>query len=254
MSFIDDIVDLGSTAFKWMGGSGVGPSIARTALTGYALTKISSALKSNEKDDKSYKRITLDPDMENRIPVVYGKAAVPGIVIDAELTNSNKTMYYVVVLSEKTGNVTLGAGAASSFTFNSIYRDDCKLVFDTDGITVTKWIDRDGNEDTSPNGLIRVWCFNGNSQTPVVPTGYTNASLANAYAVMPGWTSTYMMNDLIFAIVRIDYNKEDKDITELGDFKFVLENSMTLPGDCMYDYMTNTRYGAGIDPAEINVS
>jgi hypothetical protein len=254
MSFIDDIVDLGSTAFKWMGGSSLGPSIARTALTGYALTKISSALKLNEKDDKSYKRITLDPDMDNRIPVVYGQASVPGIVIDAELTNDNKTMYYVIVLSEKTGNLTLGAGAASSFTFNSIYRDDCRLVFDTDGITVTKWFDRDGNEDTAPNGLIRVWCFNGNSQAPVVPVGYTNSSLSNAYAVMPGWTSAYMMNDLIFAIVRIDYNKEDKDITELGNFKFVLENSMNLPGDCMYDYMTNTRYGAGIAAAEINVS
>jgi hypothetical protein len=34
--------------------------------------------------------------------------------------------------------------------------------------------------------------------------------------------------------------------------RFKIQNSMTLPGDCIYDYMTNTRYGAGIDPAEIN--
>jgi len=254
MSFIDDIVDFGSTAAKWLGGSGVGPSIARTALTGYALTKLSSALKLNEKDDKSYSRITIDPNMDNRIPVVYGKAVVPGIVIDAELTNDNKTMYYVIVLSEKTGNIGLGAGAASSFTFLSVYRDDCQLVFDSDGITVTKWFDRDGNEDTSPNGLIRVWCFNGNSTSPVVPYGYTNSSLNNAYTVMPGWTSNHTMSDLVFAIVRIDYNKEDKNITQLGEFKFLVENSMSLPGDCMYDYMTNTRYGAGIPAAEINVS
>jgi hypothetical protein len=229
--------------------------LARTAITGYALSKLTDSInKSNEKEDNSYNRITVDPDMEHKIPVVYGKAAVPGIVTDAALTNSNKTMYYVVVLCEKTGNLNLGAGAASSFTFNSIYRDDCKLVFDTDGITVTKWIDRDGNEDTSPNGLIKVWCYNGSSLSPVVPLGYTNGSLTSAYTVMPNWTSAHAMSDLIFAIVRIDYNKEDKNITALGNFKFVLENSMNQPGDCMYDYMTNTRYGAGIAAAEINVS
>jgi hypothetical protein len=87
-----------------------------------------------------------------------------------------------------------------------------------------------------------------------VPYGYTNSSLNNAYTVMPGWTSNHTMSDLIFAIVRIDYNKEDKDISKIGNMKFKLTNSMTLPGDCMYDYMTNTRYGAGIPAAEINVS
>ena len=35
--------------------------------------------------------------------------------------------------------------------------------------------------------------------------------------------------------------------------KFHVTNSMTQPGDCIYDYMTNEMYGAGIDPAEISV-
>jgi hypothetical protein len=30
-----------------------------------------------------------------------------------------------------------------------------------------------------------------------------------------------------------------------------MKNTMTLPGDVLYDYMTNTRYGAGIPEAEI---
>jgi hypothetical protein len=34
---------------------------------------------------------------------------------------------------------------------------------------------------------------------------------------------------------------------------FVIENSMKLAGDCLYDLMTNTRYGAGINPEEIYV-
>jgi hypothetical protein len=28
---------------------------------------------------------------------------------------------------------------------------------------------------------------------------------------------------------------------------------MTLPGDCVFDYMTNTRYGAGIPKEEIDL-
>ncbi len=256
MSFIDDIVDLGSSALKWIGGNGIGPSLARTAITGYALTKLSAAInKDNETaEDKSYQRLQLDPDTENRIPVVYGTAVVSGIITDAELTNSNRTMYFCLTLSEMTGNITLGAGAASSFTFKKIYWDDNELVFDTDGITVTKWIDREGNEDTTPNGFIKVYCFNGNSETPVVPLGYTNNSLSNAYNVMPNWTEAHQMNDLVFAIVRVDYNKEDKDISKIGNMKFKLTNTMTLPGDCMYDYMTNTRYGAAIPATEIFVS
>jgi hypothetical protein len=58
------------------------------------------------------------------------------------------------------------------------------------------------------------------------------------------------MSNLVFVIVRVDYNK-DKNITGLGDLTFEIKNSMKLPGDCLYDYMTNTRYGAGIDAVGI---
>jgi len=30
-----------------------------------------------------------------------------------------------------------------------------------------------------------------------------------------------------------------------------MSNSMTMPGDVLYDMMTNTTYGAGIAPADI---
>ena len=58
------------------------------------------------------------------------------------------------------------------------------------------------------------------------------------------------MSELVFCIVKIKYNKE-KDITSLGEMEFKLNNTLTLPGDVIYDYMTNERYGAGIDSAEI---
>jgi hypothetical protein len=39
---------------------------------------------------------------------------------------------------------------------------------------------------------------------------------------------------------------KDKGITGLPNMRFHVTNSMTLPGDCLLDYMTSTRYGAGI--------
>jgi hypothetical protein len=69
---------------------------------------------------------------------------------------------------------------------------------------------------------------------------------------MLDWTANHTMNNLVFVIVRIEYNK-DKGITGLGNLLFKVNNTITLPGDCLYDYMTNTRYGAGISPAEINL-
>jgi hypothetical protein len=61
------------------------------------------------------------------------------------------------------------------------------------------------------------------------------------------------MEDLIFVLVRVDYNRE-KNITGLADMLFHVTNSMMLPGDCVYDYLTNTRFGAGISSADILTS
>jgi hypothetical protein len=59
------------------------------------------------------------------------------------------------------------------------------------------------------------------------------------------------MSDLVFAIVKVDYNR-DKNVTSIGDYQFKITNSMKLGGDCLFDYATNTRYGAGIRLADIS--
>jgi len=74
--------------------------------------------------------------------------------------------------------------------------------------------------------------------------------LVSANGIMPSWTPEHTMDDLVFAIVRVDYNR-DKNITALGDVKFKIKNTMSQPGDVIFDYMTNTRYGAGIPAEEI---
>jgi hypothetical protein len=135
---------------------------------------------------------------------------------------------------------------------------DQKLNFDADGITVASSTTRDAVVNTTLDGLVEVYCYAGSSATPVVPTGYSNAGLTPAYTVLQNagipaglrWSSTDTMNDLVFAIVKITYNK-DKSVTGLPEVIFDIENSMKQAGDCIYDYMTNTRYGAGIPAGEI---
>jgi hypothetical protein len=105
------------------------------------------------------------------------------------------------------------------------------------------------------DNLVKIYCFNGASNNPVRPNhpsaGYSTSALGTAYSVVPTWTSAQAMNDLIFAVVEVNYNR-DRGVTAIPTMKFKLTNSMTQPGDCLYDYMTNTRYGAGIDPTEIS--
>jgi hypothetical protein len=260
MSFLDSLIDIGRSAVNFFTGNSIGANLARTALTGYALNRVTRSInKENEAASEQTKqidpgvRLQVNPDTEYRVPVVYGEAIIGGAVTDAVLTNSNQTMFYCLTICEKTGNVNLGAGAASTFTFREIYWDDNRLAFASNGIDVIGYYDKTGTFCDTIGGQVKVYCYAGSSTTPVVPLGYTNGSLSNAYSIMPNWTSNHTMNDLIFAIVRVDYNAE-KNVKGLGNMRFRIQNSMTQPGDCLYDYMTNTRYGAGINPAEIYTS
>jgi len=255
MSFLDSLADFGKSALGFLGGNNIAGQLARTALTGFALNKITRSINKENQVDNSTRvdpgvRLQVDPNPEHRVPVVYGTAILSGAVTDAVLTNSNQTMFYCITICEKTGNVNLGAGSASAFTFMDIYWNDNRLAFASNGIDVTGFYDKAGVLCNTINGAVKIYCYAGNSDTPVVPNGYVNPTLYPAYSIMPNWTNAHDMTDLIFAIVRVDY-AADKNIKGLGNIKFKIRNSMTQPGDCLYDYMTNTRYGAGIDPAEI---
>lgn len=256
MSFLDDLV---RGAGSFLGGNSLGGALARTALTGLALNQLSKSINNSTATSQPDPGVRLQSpaDPEKSVPVVYGKAVLGGILTDAVLSADNLTMHFCFTICEKTGLTNLGSGAASQFTFNSIYWNDAKLFFDpTDGVTVKYSEDRDGNKDTAIDGLIEVYCYAGNRSTPAAVSGYTLPTVvggASADTIMPNWTTNHNMTDLIFVIVKMTYNKE-KNVTSVGNFKFEIENSMKAAGDCLYDYMTNTRYGAGLDPSEIYVS
>ncbi len=251
MSFLSGIGSFLGKAVGFLTGPGIGSTLARTVIAGYALRKLSAgALKGNDtQDDENIDegvRLQVRPNSTNRIPVLYGTAYFGGIISDAELASNNQTMYYCVTLCEKTGTGT--DSVASTYTFKDVYWNDTRIVFQSDGITADYAIDRDGNVDRNISGLVKIHCYAGDSNSPVAPQGYSNGSLPNASSVMPSWTSAQAMNDLVFIIVEVTYNRE-KSLTNLGEITVELENSLKEPGHVLYDYMKNAVFGAGI-PAD----
>lgn len=256
MSFIDSIVGYGKQALGLVTGSSIGGQLARTALLGFALSRVAaSANKANQQaqQDKGTE-LTLDPDSEYSVPVLYGDAYVTGKVTDAVLASNGIEMWVCFTLCEKTGN--LISGTPSVISFKEIYLDGMRLGFKADGITVQTIWDDSGNNSEQWADLIEVYPFNGGSTSPVSFTTEVIGNTSPAYSIMPGWTSLHTMNDLVFCIMKFRYNsQQNKKLTSIGkEIKFRLSNTMKLPGDCLNDYMTNDRYGAGIPATEIQVS
>lgn len=264
MSWFDDLVDTGKSLLSgvtnFFSGNSLGGNLAKTALLGYTLNRVNKSINKDNSSTTPPAAAAIDPGVrlqtppasDYKIPVLYGSGTFGGAITDAHLTADNQTMYFVLTLCEKTGNL-LSTSSASAFTFNDIFLNDNRVIFQSDGITADYMIDRDGNQDISIRNLVEVYCFAGNSTTPVVPEYYSNGSLSYAYNVMPNWTTTHTMDNTVFAIVKLTYSK-DKGVNRLPTMKFTLTNSMSLPGDCIYDYMTNTRYGCGISSTEIAAS
>lgn len=258
MSFINDIIKFG------LGRFGIEPSsdtatLVQSAVSELLNTKSSSAIKKSNKEPEIERteikaKLDIKADTKNQIPVVYGTSWVKGHLIDAQLTNNNCTMWYAIVLSEVTGD--LIDGTPSEIEIEQVNWNDQRLVFRTDGNTALQaqqfgYPNVPAND--SPRDQIFVYCYNNGSESPArVRNGGSSVQHGNAYDIMPGWTADHQMSNLVFAIVRVDYSAE-KDIKGLGDLTFKLKNTMTKPGDVLYDYMTNTLYGAGIPTTEIDV-
>jgi hypothetical protein len=269
MSWLDSIVDFGSKAIDtvggFFGGNSMGSTLLKTALTGLALNRVTKSInKSNDAVGRSGGsrpdapasvdpgvRIQTPADTEYKVPVLYGTAVFGGALIDARMTPDNQTMYYVYVLCENTGPL-MSTGQFSEISFGDIYWNDQRIIFQADGITANYTVDREGRVDRSTAGLVRVYCYRAGSAYGVVPEGYTGTVPA-ASTVVPGWDGNWAMTGLAFAVVRVDYNKE-KGITGMGNMTFQVSNSLNLPGDVLYDIMTNELYGANIAVEDIKVS
>lgn len=198
-------------------------------------------------------RIQFPPATNNKIPIVYGSANTKGTITDARLSSSdgqtNDTMTYLLVLSEKT--------ASGTFTIGDIYWNDQKLIMKTDAGSehiVASSIDQNGFGTTSTNfdGLIKVRVYSGsvsaaNQIFPLQSTGNTE----NARTTLDESDTNYQLNDLVFAVMQVKFSSE-KGTTGLGQITFQVNNSLKNPGDVWYDYCSNVRYGAGFTATSIN--
>lgn len=261
MSFLSSVFELGKKAVKFLSGDSIGANIAKTVVSGLAVRKINKAItrptvvppaaaREPERGiaiDEGV-RLQVDPDPNHAVPVVYGTATLGGAITDVHLEAQN-TLYVVFTICERTG-VKLSDGQQSVITFDEIRLNDQRVIFKTGGQTVDSTVDRDGNVDNSADGLIEIRCFNNGSNSAVIPTGSAGGNTQSAINFIPTWTSTDTMNQLVFAVVKITYNR-DRGITRIPEVAFRVSNTMKLPGDCIRDYMTNTRYGAAIPPQEI---
>lgn len=258
MSFFGGITNI------FTGGGALG-SLVRTVAMGYIVKKLSnSATKENETGSRNAEqknapgidngvRLQVPPAADEKIPVLYGSAFFGGIISDAVMSNNNQRMHYVLTLAEKTGTL-YSNSAVTSYSFGSIFYNDQTVTFNADGVTINYTTDRSGNRDDSLNGLVKIYCYAGGSGSANqrFPTG-TSGTAVNAYSVVSGWTSAHAMNNLVFAVVEVNYSAE-RNIKGIGDVKFQVTSSMNKPGDVIYDYATNNLYGANIANTEIDTT
>lgn len=251
MSFLSSLVDFGKSVFT----SGVASSIAKTVLLGFAINKLNTNVtRENNSGTNNIDRgvrLQVSPDAQEKIPVLYGEGYFGGNIFDARQVNNNETMWFALALCEKTGSKL--SGGSSSYNFKNVYVNNQRIVFKSDGITVDYAVDRQGVIDRSGEGLIKVYLYAGGPGAGVIPDGYSG-TVPNATSIFPNWSSgTHELEDLVFAVIRIDYNR-DRGITSLGDWLFDVDNSMKQPGDVLFDYLTNDTYGAGISANDIDTA
>jgi hypothetical protein len=160
-------------------------------------------------------------------------------------------MTYLLVLSEKT--------QTGTFEVGDMYWNDQPLVFYGDAgqeHVVCSSLDANNVQNTNLAGLVRIRIYNGgvaagNQIFPAQSTGNTASATSLLDQGDIKCPAGYALNDLIFAVVQLDYNSS-KGVTGLPQLTFELTNSLKNPGEVWYDYMTSDRYGAGISVDQIN--
>lgn len=210
---------VGGVAFK-AGATWFGTSLFTSILTGAALGH--SLFGNKRSDDKIFEEDKFNTWTENlTIPVVYGKRRLSGNVIYSRVSKDSKRLYLAVALCE---------GEVTSITD---IRADEELLGDLDGY-VRAAIQLGTSDQTAVS-----WLFSADE--PVERWKNT------AYIAFEFEASID-----IWSIPNITAVVEGRKIAFLGDdgWEFGYNNN---PIWCLYDLLTNTRFGVGIDPQYIDI-
>jgi len=239
-------------------------------------------------------QIMLGPATDNKVPVVYGSHVVAGIITDAILSTDQQTMWYVITFAEATdtnlGEISFGEVYYDNKLLIFDYNNPGEIL----GWQVmpTKRGRKGGDVVTGVAGKLHMWFYNNGSAS--TGTQYLTFPLSNVdgYAA-PGdavpqtstrspfdilgpsntrisadqqWDETKLMSNAVFAIIQLDYDA-GHGISGLGSIKARIVNPLGAgedqfgnplpnrgPGSAMLDYMTNTSYGAGLDPLRVDTT
>lgn len=195
-------------------------------------------------------RLQVPPATNNKLPVIYGQAYLGGIITDLSISTNNQVLYYVLALSEVTNTET--GSAPDTFTFGKVYWGGKLCTFDSvDATKVISLTDEStGTIDVTVNGYLYIYLYSNGSNSPVNSSQSAIQVMSNEELTYK-WDATKLMSNCAFAIAKLVYNNS-AGITGIQQTKFQITNSRSQPGDCLYDYMNSTRYGAAIPTAQIN--
>ena len=190
-------------------------------------------------------RTQIAPATDNKLPIVYGDAWVGGIITDLSITADNQTLYYVMALSEVTGEGT------DTITFGDVYYGGKKVVFNnTNQYSVDSLLDESTGESQVINGNIKIYTYDNGSNSPV-NSGTSAIAIMNSAGLVYTWDGNKLMTNCAFAIIVLTYN-QTQNITGLEQTRFQITNSRHKPGECFYDYLTSTVYGGAIPATQID--
>jgi len=196
-------------------------------------------------------RQQLPPATNNKLPVVYGSAFVGGIVVDMNITTNNQNIYYVIALSEVTS--TNDDQTPDTFTFGDIYWGGKKVFFKPNGYTVDSLQDQStGTLDFGVSNKINIYLYRNGSFQPT-NNPFSAVQVMSAAGLTYTWNNSKQMSNTAFAIVHLQYS-QTANIRGLEQTRFQITNSRSAPGDCFYDYLINTRYGASIPESQIDLT
>ena len=194
----------------------------------------------------------LSTDPSAVIPILYGQTQVRGAVFDSELTNSNTTLTTALMLAERTGD---GINGNADYTLNEVFFNDVKLNLNANG-TVANGILNDGTVTTKYNDNTEVYLYQGDVTTPIdkIQPG-VDATYGSARTYMTNWANTQVQaRGTLFALIRQTYDAANA-VQGLGTWTFDITNdTASNPGEVLYDFLTNERYGGQYDANTLNAN
>lgn len=194
------------------------------------------------------------PATDNKLPVVYGSAYVGGQMVDLSITSNNQQMYYVIALSEVTNSNT--GQTPDVFTFGNVYWGGRKVLFSSvagEGYKVTGLLNEStAITDTTVAGKMEFYFYRNGSNTPTNSTKTAIQVMQDANLVYK-WDNSKLMTNCAFVIVHLTYS-ETASIRGMEQPKFQVINPRSAAGDCISDYLINSRYGAALTSDQIDTA